>query len=276
MIGAPAWARELEADNDQTIRAELSGLPLASFEDALRDFRKAKEDFLSLESKKIPAASASPAPAERPLEIQGFMRFEAPTIIKPQVLPAPEPERIKLLEKMTEVLIERNHALEKKISSQDIYQTQEKNILPKVAEDLEKLKQLKAEVARVKTESEIEAAAEKIKAARAPQKQLEIKKSIVLPHLLKFENQALRAAEMRKEKILEKIGMLEAAGKDVAALKDLLDKASAKIEAVKTKIGKAKTEVQKPNLKTDLETIQNQLKDVYKIFRDIAILGKSL
>lgn len=261
VIGKPALARE-------------GALPLASFEDALRDFREAKQNFLEI--RKPPALTASPVPAPRSLEIQEPLRFEAPAIIRPQVVPTIEPERLKLLEKMTDVLIERNQSLEEKISGQDIYRAQEAEILSRVAEDLRKLKQLKTEVSRVKTESEIEAAAEKIRVQRAPQKQLQIKKSVVLPHLLKFEDQALKAAQIRKEKMLEKIMTLQATGKDVGQLKNLLNKAEVKIAAAKTKIEKIKTEVDKPNLKTDLEAVQNQLKESYQIFRNIAILGQSL
>ncbi len=245
------------------------GNKLAGFEESLRNFQKAKENFVNLKRRRAPEGRnifQAPAPFE----------VTSPVSIGETSPNAVEPAKIELLGKMAEVLIERNAELKEKVSNDPFYREGKNIALPSLNNNFSKLQELKREIASVKNQGGVEVLKEKIKNQLQAEKTNEVRKSVVLPHLEKFENQAVRKAEARRGKIAEKIQTLKDAGKNTSRLEMLLRDADLKIGQVKAGLAELKTEIGKPELKTEIETLHNQIGALYQIFEQIAILGNSL
>lgn len=253
-----AREKEIEIGDDNLAKVEVSAL--ASFQAAMSDFKRAKEDFL-----KSGQGFAPDTGIFQKLEIQ-----------LPQAAPVlAEPKAVKLVEKATEVLIERNKEILEQVEKQkEIYLEKDKIIVPAVNNEIKKLEALKNEIKTNTKPGTVKSVTEQLKLVRF--KQIEVKKAIIIPHLAGFEMGPLKVAEMRKDKTAASLDELRGQGKDTNALEAKIKEAEDKLTLIKSDLNQLKTDVLKTTLKTELTRLRDEIKLVYQIFEEVAILAKSL
>ena len=256
---------------------------LASFKEALSDFRQAKEEFEDQEKTSTLPNQNLFEELKNQIKIAPEIRFEKVEPIGGKVTEAPAPavtavesKTVKLIEKAAEAIIERNkEILDRVRKQQEIYKETENLIVPAVKVENARLQTLKSEIRTAKPEA-VKKATASIKTSRESLKQIELKKAIIVPHLIGFEMGPLKVAAMRKEKIAATLDELEKQGKDTNAPEIKIKEAEAKLALIKADLNQLKNEVSKPTLKAELERLRDEIKLVYKIFEEVAILAKAL
>lgn len=257
-------------------------LNLASLEEAMKNFRKAREEFF--EAKKQMFVEIAPLPQAvlppRQIESQDIAptaqkNLEPTRLTKDEIMLKIQREQLRLLQNAMEVLLEREKKIAERAAKPESVLRQ-KQLLPTVTNQISNLENLKKEISATDSPETVKALTEKIKNERRDKKFDEVKKSVILPYLEKFEFEAIKTAEARALKIEIILKELEASGKNIETLKIMLFEAKASIEAAKAVLAEAKDNPLKPTLESNLEKIKNHIKIAYKIFADIAILGKSL
>ncbi|MBI2451223.1 MAG: hypothetical protein HYV52_02725 [Parcubacteria group bacterium] len=114
------------------------------------------------------------------------------------------------------------------------------------------------------------------------------RKSQLLPLIEKFEKNIIDNAETRNEKIKNKISELKNNGKDVTSLEIILNSANTKIASIKNQVIALKNSIENsdaeknlsnkklPEIKIAIDSLKTQLKEVYKLFQEIAEKGNML
>jgi len=275
VAATPVLAREKEIETGDDKRPKVEVLGLASFKEAMADFKKARTDFFETEKKFVPDTSFF---QELKTQLPGGVEVEkiAPVGAERETA-APilaEPKAAKLVLKAAEVLIERNKEILETVEKQSGIYLGDKVIVPAVNNEIKKLEALKNEVKTNAKLETVKSVTRELKTVRA--RQIEVKEAIIIPHLMGFEMGPLKVAGMRKEKTAASLNELKNQGKDTGALESKIKQAEAKLTLIKADLNRLKIEVLKTTLKTDLERLRDEIKLVYKIFEEVAILGQSL
>lgn len=110
-----------------------------------------------------------------------------------------------------------------------------------------------------------------------------IRKLVIVAHLNQFEKKVVQTAQNRNSILSQKIKELKNKGEDVTALEKLNLDSQEKIDQVKTKLFDVSKEVGLSNRSLDLTKIEKELgdinfliKEIYQIFKQIAIKGNEI
>lgn len=262
----PALAQERETTETSQITTDTSTVtPQAtSFQDTLVKFRQTREEF----RKSRQEAKTSGRRADRAAKEQKFLE-----------------KRKAHLTRLVDVLIKRSEGMKNRVvNNEAIYGNLEASIVGEIDADITTLNDFKTGITQAQTADGLKALAEEIKVYRKDVTQVKIKRLMLIAHIARFENMVVKKAQDRSAKIDTKLDELEAAGKDVLALRTLLDDANVKLTSVKDRLAQLKTDVDAQEItetklseiRTKLNSVKDELKEVYDLFGQIATQGQSL
>lgn len=145
------------------------------------------------------------------------------------------------------------------------------------------LNTLREKINLAKTNEEIKQLALDIQIQRQNEN-IRIRRIVLASYLNQFELSIIKPAELRAEKIKEKINYIKSQGKETLELDNYLSLATSKINKSKDEIAKIKKSLETDAVfLSDLDEFQEiidrlsgLLKDIYQIFKQIAIKGNDL
>jgi len=189
-----------------------------------------------------------------------------------------------LLERSIDVLKKRNEQLKKRVElKEDIYGDYSDEIIKTLDDDSKNLENYLNNLIGSTSTNALNDVSLKISSYIQDQ-QTYLRKLVILSHIDQFENTTFKTIVDRNDKILEKTKELKNLGIDTLAVDVLVKSASDQISSAKDNLNILRDEIKKQTIDsqklTDIEkrlvSIQDVVKDIYQIFKKIAIEGNNL
>lgn len=189
-----------------------------------------------------------------------------------------------LLERSIDVLKKRNEQLRKRVElKEDVYKDYSDEIIKTLDDDSKNLENYLSNLIESTSTDTLNDVSLKI-SSHIQEQQTYLRKLVILSHIDQFENTTFKTVLDRNDKISEKIKELKNLGIDTLTVDVLVKSASDQISSVKNNLNILRDEIKKQTIDSqklaDIEkrliSIQDAVKDIYQIFRKIAIEGNNL
>ncbi|MFA6136287.1 MAG: hypothetical protein WC705_02930 [Candidatus Paceibacterota bacterium] len=183
-----------------------------------------------------------------------------------------------------EVLEKRSLQIQDRISLKiDVYQDLGPYMSEEIKSNLIKLNELKESVSNSNNLEELRNISSQLISYRQDDEK-NLKKLILLAHISRFEDTIIKTSQNRLEVINQKLLLIKNSRKNILALEKLSEQAEQQIADVQKTIDILKTNISQELISlSDISQIQKQLisitervKDIYKIFKQIAVDGNQL
>ncbi len=188
-----------------------------------------------------------------------------------------------LLEKSLDVLEAQNKQLERNVKVKtNEYGDFANDILKNVKENGSKLDEFRDLIISSSSTQNLVGIAGQISDYRNAHRD-DIRKLVIFAHLNQFEKTVVRTAQNRNTILSKKIKELKSKGEDVTVLEKLTSDSQSKIDQVETKLSDVSKEVglasgglDLTNIEKELGDISSLVKEIYQIFKQIAIKGNEI